>query len=75
MRNISQGGFGAECSQPLADGDELTLRLGRIGYASARVVWQKGGIVGCAFLREVTAAEVALALATAAPAIPASGEF
>ena len=72
VRNISQGGFGAECSQALTDGDELTLRLGRIGYAPARVVWRTGSAVGCEFLRDVTAAEVALTLATATRA--AKGE-
>ncbi|PZU10800.1 PilZ domain-containing protein [Sphingomonas sp.] len=66
--NISEGGFGAQCAANLADGDMLTFRLGRTGHAEARVVWRIGEIVGCEFLRGVSAAEVALALATATPA-------
>ncbi|QJU57934.1 PilZ domain-containing protein [Sphingomonas sp. AP4-R1] len=65
--NISEGGFGAQCAAAVAGGDRLTFRLGRTGYADARVVWRIGDVVGCEFLRPVSPAEVALALATATP--------
>ena len=68
--NISEGGFGAQCTAGVQDGDQVTFRLGRTGHAKARVIWRNGQVVGCAFLRLVSAAEVALALATASPAIP-----
>ena len=67
--NISEGGFGAQCAAGVRDGDQVTFRLGRAGHAKARVIWRNGQVVGCAFLRPVSAAEVALALATASPAI------
>lgn len=66
--NISEGGFGAQCAAGVRDGDQLTFRLGRAGHAEARVVWRIGQVVGCEFLRPVSAAEVAVTLATASPA-------
>jgi hypothetical protein len=68
--NISEGGFGAQCTASVRDGDQVTFRLGRAGHAKARVIWRNGQVVGCAFLRPVSPAEVALALATASPALP-----
>ena len=65
--NISEGGFGAQCAATVQDGDRITFRLGRAGHAEARVVWRQGDVIGCKFLRTVTPAEVALALATATP--------
>ena len=65
--NISEGGFGARCAEIVKHGDQITFRLGRTGHAKARVVWRSGDVVGCEFLRAVTPAEVALALATATP--------
>lgn len=65
--NISEGGFGAQTASTVEGGDRLSFRLGRTGYADARVVWRIGDIVGCEFLRPVSPAEVALALATATP--------
>jgi hypothetical protein len=67
--NISEGGFGAQCAVSVNNGDQLTFRLGRTGHAQARVVWRIGDVVGCEFLRPVSPAEVALALATATPAL------
>jgi hypothetical protein len=67
--NISEGGFGAQCAVSVNNGDQLTFRLGRTGHAQARVVWRIGDVVGCEFLRPVSPAEVALALATATPVL------
>lgn len=68
VQNLSEGGFGAQDVAGVGDGEEVTFRLGRGGHAPARIVWRADGTIGCQFLRKVSAAEVALALATARPA-------
>lgn len=49
IRNLSAGGLMADCSEPLAGGEQVVLDVRNIGEITGRVVWCKGGHVGVAF--------------------------
>jgi hypothetical protein len=49
IRNLSAGGMMAECSEPLAAGEQVVMELRGIGEAAGRVAWCHDGRVGISF--------------------------
>lgn len=63
--DLSEGGFSAEVSQPLAIGSIVTLTCPQIADARATVIWEKGREYGFAFEQPVAKHSVAEFRATA----------
>ena len=53
IRNLSEMGFMAECSQPLAVGTRLGVDLHGLGIIQAFVRWSEDGELGCQFRRRI----------------------
>jgi hypothetical protein len=49
IRNLSAGGLMAECTEPLASGEQVVLGLRGIGEVPGRVAWSHDGRVGISF--------------------------
>lgn len=50
ISDLSYDGCGLECTQMPARGDELELRVVRLGVIQAEVRWSRDGRAGCRFL-------------------------
>jgi hypothetical protein len=49
IRNLSAGGMMAECSEPIATGEQVVLELRGIGEVTGNVAWCHNGRVGISF--------------------------
>ena len=49
IRNLSAGGMMAECSEPVATGEQVVLELRGIGEVTGSVAWCHDGRIGISF--------------------------
>jgi hypothetical protein len=49
IRNLSAGGMMAECSEPVATGEQVILELRGIGEVTGSVAWCHDGRIGISF--------------------------
>jgi len=49
IRNISAGGLMADCTLPLATGQEVEFEIRNIGLVPGRIAWADGQRIGVAF--------------------------
>lgn len=70
VRNISTLGFMADATGDFATGDRVRVRLPSLGTVTARLVWARGGQIGCEFDQEIDLSKLRAILAAtgAAPA-------
>lgn len=70
VRNISTLGFMADATGKFAIDDRVRIRLPALGTVIARLVWARGGQIGCEFEEEIdlTRLRAVLAATGAAPA-------
>ncbi len=58
LRNLSSGGFMAECGVPLSTGDQVLLQLPGVGYMPAQVRWTSASCIGGLFQAELSRDEL-----------------
>jgi hypothetical protein len=63
--DISVGGFKAETSEPIEEGQEVWLKLPGHEARRSRVVWAKDKLIGCEFEYELHPRELELIVAPA----------
>jgi hypothetical protein len=68
--DISPGGFRAEAGEEIAEGGEVWLKLPGFEAKRSRVIWRKGGEVGCEFETALHDREIQLIVAPAPRKIP-----
>src|SRR5437763_312487 len=49
IRNLSAGGMMAECSEPIATGEQVVMELRGIGEVGGNVAWCHDGRIGISF--------------------------
>ncbi|MEA3001928.1 MAG: hypothetical protein QOH81_716 [Sphingomonadales bacterium] len=54
IRDVSTGGFMAECPEPVRIGSHVSLEVPGIGSVRAQVRWQLGGRMGGMFLDPIS---------------------
>jgi hypothetical protein len=57
IRDVSQTGFKAECSEPISIGSPVSLDIPGVGPVHAQVRWQIGGRIGGMFLDPISLAK------------------
>jgi hypothetical protein len=62
VRNVSETGLLLETSEPLQNGDTLSVELPKAGAVVARVIWCRAPYFGCEFAAPVSRGSVSAAL-------------